>query len=219
MGELHLEIIVDRLTREFKVDARRGRPQVSYRETITEPARAEGRFVRQSGGRGQYGHVWLVVEPLTAGSGVMFENKIVGGVVPKEYISAVERGVREAAATGIMGYPMVDVLVQLVDGSYHEVDSSERAFQIAGSMGFKEAVPPGPAGAPGAGHEPGGGDPGGICGRSHGGDQLPAGPDHRHGQPGDHPDRPGPGAPGHHVRLRHGAQKRHPGAGHLYHAV
>jgi elongation factor G len=140
MGELHLEIIVDRLTREFKVDARRGRPQVSYRETITEAARAEGRFVRQSGGRGQYGHVWLVMEPLTAGSGVLFENKIVGGVVPKEYISAVERGVREAAATGIMGYPMVDVLVQLVDGSYHEVDSSERAFQIAGSMGFKEGA-------------------------------------------------------------------------------
>ncbi len=140
MGELHLEIIVDRLTREFKVDARRGRPQVSYRETITDPARAEGRFVRQSGGRGQYGHVWLEVEPLTAGAGVLFENKIVGGVVPKEYISAVERGIREAAATGTMGYPVVDILIQLVDGSYHEVDSSERAFQIAGSMGFKEAA-------------------------------------------------------------------------------
>jgi elongation factor G len=140
MGELHLEIIVDRLTREFKVDARVGRPQVSYRETITEAARAEGRFVRQTGGRGQYGHVWLVVEPLPAGSGVVFENKIVGGVVPKEYISSVERGVREAASTGLLGYPMVDLQVQLVDGSYHEVDSSERSFQIAGSMGFKEAA-------------------------------------------------------------------------------
>jgi elongation factor G len=140
MGELHLEIIVDRLTREFKVDARVGRPQVSYRETITESARAEGRFVRQTGGRGQYGHVWLTVEPLPAGTGVIFENKIVGGVVPKEYISSVERGVREAAQTGIMGYPMVDIQVQLVDGSYHEVDSSERSFQIAGSMGFKEAA-------------------------------------------------------------------------------
>ena len=140
MGELHLEIIVDRLTREFKVDARVGRPQVSYRETVTESSRAEGRFVRQTGGRGQYGHVWLTVDPLTAGSGVIFENKIVGGVVPKEYIPAVERGVREAAQTGIMGYPMVDLQVQLVDGSYHEVDSSERSFQIAGSMGFKEAV-------------------------------------------------------------------------------
>jgi elongation factor G len=140
MGELHLEIIVDRLIREFKVDARMGRPQVSYRETITEPARAEGRFVRQSGGRGQYGHVWLELEPLTAGTGVVFENKIVGGVVPKEYIPAVERGVREAAETGIMGYPMVDLLIRLVDGTYHEVDSSERAFQIAGSMGFKEGA-------------------------------------------------------------------------------
>jgi elongation factor G len=140
MGELHLEIIVDRLIREFKVEARRGRPQVSYRETITEAARAEGRFVRQSGGRGQYGHVWLQVEPLPAGSGIIFENKIVGGVVPKEYIPAVEKGVREAAATGIMGYPMVDLLVQLVDGSYHEVDSSERAFHIAGSLAFKEAA-------------------------------------------------------------------------------
>ncbi len=140
MGELHLEIIVDRLIREFKVDARMGRPQVSYRETITESTRAEGRFVRQSGGRGQYGHVWLELEPLTAGAGVIFENKIVGGVVPKEYVPAVERGVREAADTGLMGYPMVDLLIRLVDGTYHEVDSSERAFQIAGSMGFKEGA-------------------------------------------------------------------------------
>ncbi|MCL6622759.1 MAG: elongation factor G [Syntrophobacterales bacterium] len=140
MGELHLEIIVDRLTREFKVDARVGRPQVSYRETVTEFSRAEGRFVRQSGGRGQYGHVWLEVEPLPAGSDVVFENKIVGGVIPKEFIPAVEKGVREAAATGVLGYPMVDLLVRLVDGSYHEVDSSERAFQIAGSLAFKEAA-------------------------------------------------------------------------------
>lgn len=140
MGELHLEIIVDRLTREFKVDARVGRPQVSYRETVTEFARAEGRFVRQSGGRGQYGHVWLEVEPLPAGSDVVFDNKIVGGVIPKEFIPAVEKGVREAAATGVLGYPMVDIVVRLVDGSYHEVDSSERAFQIAGSMAFKEAA-------------------------------------------------------------------------------
>jgi len=140
MGELHLEIIVDRLIREFKVDARMGRPQVSYRETLTEAARAEGRFVRQSGGRGQFGHVWLTLEPLTAGSGVIFANKIVGGAVPKEFIPAVEKGVREAASTGVMGYPMVDLLVQLVNGSFHEVDSSERAFQIAGSMAFKEGA-------------------------------------------------------------------------------
>jgi len=140
MGELHLEIIVDRLMREFKVDARVGKPQVAYRETISAEARAEGKFIRQSGGRGQYGHVVLEVKPLPEGSGVVFANKIVGGVVPKEFIPAVEKGVKEAAATGIMGYPMLDLQVDLVDGSYHEVDSSERAFFIAGSLGFKEAV-------------------------------------------------------------------------------
>jgi len=140
MGELHLEIIVDRLMREFKVDAQVGKPQVAYRETVTQAAAQEGKFVRQTGGRGQYGHVVLEIKPLEPGSGVVFENKIVGGVVPKEYIPAVEKGVKEAAATGIMGYPMVDLEVALVDGSYHEVDSSERAFHIAGSMGFKEAA-------------------------------------------------------------------------------
>jgi elongation factor G len=140
MGELHLEIIVDRLMREFKVDARVGKPQVAYRETITEEARAEGKFVRQSGGRGQYGHVVLVVKPLPAGEGVVFANKIVGGAIPKEFIGPTEKGIREAAATGILGYPMVDVEIDLVDGSYHEVDSSERSFFIAGSMGFKEAA-------------------------------------------------------------------------------
>ncbi|MFA4904608.1 MAG: elongation factor G, partial [Desulfobaccales bacterium] len=140
MGELHLEIIVDRLMREFKVDARVGKPQVAYRETITMEAEAEGKFVRQSGGRGQYGHVVLIVKPLPAGEGVVFANKIVGGVIPKEYIPAVERGVKEAAATGILGYPMVDLEIDLIYGSYHEVDSSERSFLIAGSMGFKEAA-------------------------------------------------------------------------------
>jgi elongation factor G len=140
MGELHLEIIVDRLMREYKVDARVGKPQVAYRETVTEEARAEGKFIRQSGGRGQYGHVVLEVKPLAAGAGVVFTNKIVGGTVPKEFIPAVEKGVKEAAATGILGYPMVDLEVLLVDGSYHEVDSSERSFFIAGSMGFKEAA-------------------------------------------------------------------------------
>jgi elongation factor G len=140
MGELHLEIIVDRLMREFKVDARVGKPQVAYRETITEEARAEGKFVRQSGGRGQYGHVVLVLKPLPAGEGVVFANKIVGGAIPKEFIGPTEKGIREAAATGILGYPMVDVEINLVDGSYHEVDSSERSFFIAGSMGFKEAA-------------------------------------------------------------------------------
>ena len=140
MGELHLEIIVDRLMREFKVDARVGKPQVAYRETVTEESRAEGKFIRQSGGRGQYGHVVLVVKPLPAGEGVVFANKIVGGAIPKEFIGPTEKGIREAAATGILGYPMVDVEIALVDGSYHEVDSSERSFFIAGSMGFKEAA-------------------------------------------------------------------------------
>ncbi len=140
MGELHLEIIVDRLMREFKVDARVGKPEVAYRETITVPVKAEGKFIRQSGGRGQYGHVVLELKPLPAGTGMVFENKIVGGAVPREFIAPVEKGVKEAAATGILGYPMVDVEVVLVDGSYHEVDSSERAFFIAGSMGLKEGA-------------------------------------------------------------------------------
>jgi elongation factor G len=139
MGELHLEIIVDRLMREYKVDAQVGQPQVSYRETITQPVRAEGKFVRQSGGRGQFGHVFLELTPLEPGGGFEFVDRIVGGSIPKEYIPAVERGIREASEVGILaGFPIVDMKVSLVDGSYHEVDSSERAFHIAGSMGFKE---------------------------------------------------------------------------------
>jgi elongation factor G len=141
MGELHLEIIVDRLMREFRVEANVGQPQVAYKETITVPAKAQGRFVRQTGGRGQYGDVWLEVAPRERGSGFEFVSKIVGGVVPKEFIPAVEAGVREAAESGVLaGYPMVDISVTLYDGSYHEVDSSEMAFKIAGSMGFKNAV-------------------------------------------------------------------------------
>lgn len=141
MGELHLEVLVDRMKREFKVEANVGRPQVAYRETITRPSKAQGRFVRQSGGRGQYGDVLLEVEPLEKGEGFEFENKIVGGAIPKEYISAVEQGIKEAMSTGVVaGYPVVDVKVMLVDGSYHEVDSSEMAFKIAGSIGFKEAM-------------------------------------------------------------------------------
>jgi len=141
MGELHLEIIVDRLVREFKVEATVGRPQVAYRETIRSPSRAEGRFIRQTGGRGQYGHVVLEIAPLPRGTGFQFENRIVGGVVPKEFVPAVEVGIREAMESGVLsGYPVVDVLAALVDGSYHEVDSSEVAFKIAGSMAFKEAA-------------------------------------------------------------------------------
>ena len=141
MGELHLEIIVDRLRREFKVDANVGKPQVAYRETIKRPAKAEGKYIKQTGGRGQYGHVVIEIEPLEPGSGFVFEDHIVGGVIPKEYIPAVEKGIREAMETGVLaGYPVVDVKVKLVDGSYHEVDSSDMAFKIAGSMAFKEAA-------------------------------------------------------------------------------
>jgi elongation factor G len=141
MGELHLEIIVDRLMREFKVEANVGRPQVAYREAIRQPARGEGRYVRQTGGRGQYGHCILEIEPLPPGQGFEFVNKIVGGVIPKEFIPAIEGGVREAMDTGVIaGYPVVDVRVAVVDGSYHEVDSSEMAFKIAGSLAFKAAM-------------------------------------------------------------------------------
>ncbi|MBO5476982.1 MAG: elongation factor G [Clostridia bacterium] len=140
MGELHLDIIVDRLKREFHVDANVGKPQVAYKETIKKPVRVEGKFIRQSGGKGQYGHVWLEVEPNEQGKGYAFESKIVGGVVPKEYVKPVDEGVQDAMKAGILaGYPVVDVKVALVDGSYHEVDSSEAAFHIAGSMAFKEA--------------------------------------------------------------------------------
>lgn len=141
MGELHLEIIVDRLVREFNVGANVGKPQVAYRETIKSPAKAEGKFIRQTGGRGQYGHVLLEIEPLGKGKGFEFVNKIVGGVIPKEYIPAVEKGIVEAMESGVVaGYPVVDVRATLYDGSYHEVDSSEMAFKIAGSMAFKEAA-------------------------------------------------------------------------------
>ncbi|BCS53054.1 elongation factor G [Geobacter sp. SVR] len=139
MGELHLEIIVDRLMREFKVEANVGKPQVAYRETITKKVKAEGKFVRQSGGRGQFGHVWLEIEPQEPGKGYEFVDAIKGGVVPREYIPAVDKGIQEALDNGVMaGFPVVDLKVTLIDGSYHEVDSSEMAFKIAGSMGFKE---------------------------------------------------------------------------------
>src|SRR5438132_14077633 len=140
MGELHLEIIVDRLLREFRVEANVGKPQVAYRETIRKAAEAQGRYVRQTGGRGQYGDVYLEVEPNEPGKGFEFENKIIGGSIPREYIPAVEKGVKEALDTGVLaGYPIVDIKVRLTDGSYHDVDSSEIAFKIAGSMAFKEA--------------------------------------------------------------------------------
>jgi elongation factor G len=141
MGELHLDIIVDRMRREFKVDANVGKPQVAYRETLRKSVEQESKFVRQSGGRGQYGHVYLRIEPRQPGEGYEFVNEIVGGAVPKEYIPAVDRGVQEQMENGVIaGYPVVDCRVTLYDGSYHDVDSSEMAFKIAGSMGFREGA-------------------------------------------------------------------------------
>ena len=139
MGELHLEIIVDRLLREFKVECDIGKPQVAYRETIRKHVKSEGKFVRQSGGRGQYGHCWIEIIPQAPGVGFSFENKIVGGAIPREYISPIEAGIKEAMDTGVLaGYPVVDFKIVLIDGSFHEVDSSEMAFKIAGSMAFKD---------------------------------------------------------------------------------
>tara|TARA_B100000963_G_scaffold225904_1_gene197082 strand:+ start:1 stop:996 length:996 start_codon:yes stop_codon:yes gene_type:complete len=141
MGELHLDIIIDRMKREFQVEANIGKPQVAYRETIKTQVEQEGKFVRQSGGRGQYGHVFLKIEPLKTGEGFEFVNEIVGGVIPKEYIPSIERGVIEQMENGVIaGYPMQDCKVTLYDGSYHDVDSSEMAFKIAGSIGFQEGA-------------------------------------------------------------------------------
>jgi elongation factor G len=141
MGELHLDIIIDRLKREFSVDANVGAPQVAYRESITKMVEAEGKFVRQSGGKGQYGHVWLRIEPQEQGAGYAFENAVVGGSVPKEYISSVDKGIQEQMKSGVIaGYPVEDVKVTLYDGSYHDVDSSEMAFKVAGSMGFRNGA-------------------------------------------------------------------------------
>jgi elongation factor G len=141
MGELHLEIIVDRMKREFKVEANVGKPQVAYRETIRSKVDQEGKFVRQSGGRGQYGHVWITLEPSEPGKGYEFVNGIVGGTVPREFIPAVDKGIKESTQNGVLaGYPVVDVKVTLFDGSFHDVDSNEMAFKIAGSMAFKDAM-------------------------------------------------------------------------------
>jgi elongation factor G len=141
MGELHLEIIVDRMKREFKVEANVGKPQVAYRETIRASTEVEGKFVRQSGGRGQFGHCWLKIEPLEEGKGYEFVNAVVGGVIPKEYIPAIDKGIQEQMKNGILaGYPVIDVKVSVFDGSYHDVDSNEMAFKIAASMGFKKGA-------------------------------------------------------------------------------
>jgi len=144
MGELHLEVLVDRMRREFDVEAQVGSPRVSYRESITQAVKVEGRFVRQTGGHGQFGHIWLELEPLDRGSGIVWVNGIKGGAIPREYIPAVEKGVRQALDNGPLGgYPLVDMQVKLVDGSYHDVDSSEMAFRSAGMLAIREGVPKG----------------------------------------------------------------------------
>jgi elongation factor G len=141
MGELHLEILVDRMRREYKVECNVGKPEVAYRESITKTVKQEGKYIKQSGGHGMYGHVWIEIEPGGPGTGYVFENKIVGGVVPKEFIPSVEKGIRDAMSRGVMaGYPVIDVKANIFDGSYHQVDSSGPAFEVAASMAFQEAA-------------------------------------------------------------------------------
>jgi hypothetical protein len=220
MGELHLEIIVDRLKREFKVDANVGKPRVAYRETIRKTVEQEGKFVRQSGGRGQYGHVWLRLEPREPGGGYEFVNAIVGGVVPREYVPAVDKGVQEQMEKGVLaGYPVVDVKVTIFDGSYHEVDSSEMAFKIAGSMGFKDGAPQGGCGAAGADHEGRGGHPRGLHGRRDGRPQPPARHPAGHGRFAVGQGDPRRGAAGRDVRLCHRPALGHSGPRDLFHGI
>ena len=218
MGELHLEIIVDRLMREFKVEANVGKPQVAYRERPGhEVLSAEGKFVRQSGGRGQYGHAVINMYPQEPGKGYEFENKIVGGVVPKEYIPSIDKGIQEALNTGVLaGYPVEDVRVELIDGSYHDVDSSEAAFKVAGHQGSSAQVRPG---HPRACHGRRGRDPGGVHGLRHG--RHPVSPWHDPG-PGAAQRRRRhlrEGAAGHDVRLRYRSAFRYAGSRNLHHAV
>ena len=220
MGELHLEVIVDRLLREFSVDANVGRPQVAYRETIRRPAeKVEGRFVRQTGGRGQYGHVVINLEP-APGEGFDFVNKIKGGAIPSEFIPAVEQGIEEALASGIRaGYPMVDVRVELTDGSYHDVDSSEMAFKIAGSMAVQEAARRAEPGAARAGDGGRGRDPRGLPRRR---DRRPLTPARQGAGPGAARQRgrhPGVRPPRRDVRIRHRPALLDPGPRHLHDAV
>ncbi len=220
MGELHLDVLVDRMIREFRVAANVGKPQVSYRETIRRAAEGNGRFVRQTGGRGQYGHAIITLEPGEKGSGYEFVDKIVGGVIPREYIKPVDAGIREALETGVFaGYPMVDVRATLHDGSFHEVDSSEMAFKIAGSMAVKDAVGKARPGHPGARHAGRGGHARGVHGRRHRRPEQPARPHRGHGQPQRHPGRERLRAARVDVRLRDRPAQHDAGSGHLLHGV
>ena len=196
MGELHLEIIVDRLLREFKVEANVGAPQVAYKETIRKTVDQDTKYARQSGGKGQYGHVKIRVEPNESGKGYEFVNAVVGGAIPKEYIPAVDAGIQGAMQSGVLaGYPVVDVKVTLYDGSYHEVDSSEMAFKIAGSMAFKEAMPQGRSRAAGAHHEGLRHRARRVYGRRHRRPELPAAARSRATRPAPAPSRSTPSCP------------------------
>ena len=221
MGELHLEILVDRMKREFKVEANVGKPQVAFRETIRKKVTdVEGKFIRQTGGKGQYGHVVIDLEPAEAGAGFIFEDKIVGGVIPREFIKPVEAGIREALENGVLaGYPMVDVKVTLTFGSYHDVDSSEMAFKIAGSMAVKEAARQAQRGAARAGHGGRGGDPVRLPGRR---DRRPLQPprqDRRHDPARRRAGGRGRRAAGRDVRVLHHAPQHDPGARGVHDAV
>ena len=220
MGELHLEIIVDRLLREFNVEANVGKPQVAYRETITKQIKSEGRFIRQSGGRGQYGHVWLTLEPQAPGKGFEFVNRIVGGAIPREYIPAVQKGVVEAMEKGVLaGYPMVDIKVTLIDGSYHEVDSSEMAFQdcwLHGFQGRGSASQPHPSRTLDVHRNY---HSGGVYGTGRQRSQCQKRQNNKSGISwGDQCDRRG-GSPGQYVWICDRPSVPHPGKGNLYAAI
>ena len=212
MGELHLEIIVDRMKREFKVDANVGAPQVAYRETITRSAEVDYTHKKQTGGSGQFAQVKIRFEPLPPGSGFEFENDVVGGTVPKEYVPGVEKGLRGAIENGVIaGFPVIDFKVDLIDGDYHDVDSSALAFEIAARAAFKEGMPQGGAEAARADHAGRGRDAGRLHGRRDRRPEQPARPDHRHGSARQRPGHRRDGAARQHVRLRQHAALDEPG--------
>ena len=220
MGELHLEIIVDRLQREFGVAAAVGRPQVAYKETLTHQAESEGRFVKQSGGRGQFGHVKIRVVPAPSGHGFEFVNDIRGGAIPREYIKSVEDGIRDSMTTGVLaGYPIEDVIVSLYDGSYHEVDSSEMAFKVAGSMAFRAAAPQGRCRTPRTGHAGRSGGPRGVHGRHHQRFELASWSCAVDGCESWHSDRQRASAARRDVWVRHRFAVGNPGSSDLFHAL
>ena len=222
MGELHLEVLVDRMLREFSVDANVGKPQVAYRETIRKPVeKIEERYIRQTGGRGQYGHVVISAEPTGPGGGYEFVDKITGGVIPKEYIPSVDAGIQEALTAGVLaGYPTVDVRVTLTYGSYHDVDSSEMAFKIAGSMAIKKALRAGQPGAARAGHGSDRHDARGLHGRRHRATCPPAGAGSEGmEQQGTSQVDQGACPARRYVRLRYRPAFAHPGSRHVHDAV